>query len=93
MKAQRDAVNNGTGRDLVVLKATVVDAELEMLDLTLRAVRRQSRMVSTSAYEAGSAAGASLTINPGIGDTPITRTVRKTVDCANSSETLSVSRE
>src|SRR5208282_653395 len=29
MKRQRDAVNNGTGRDLVVLKAAVVDAELE----------------------------------------------------------------
>ena len=28
MKAERDAVNNGTGRDLVVLKASVVDAEL-----------------------------------------------------------------
>jgi len=28
MKRERDAVNNGTGRDLVVLKASVVDAEL-----------------------------------------------------------------
>ncbi len=77
MKAERDAVNNGTGRDLVVLKGAVVDAEFEKLDLTLQAVLRQSRMVSTSAYEAGSAAGASLTINPGIGEPPITRTVRK----------------
>src|SRR6202047_2025837 len=58
MKAERDALNNGTGRDLVVLKASVVDAELDKLDLKLRAVRRPSRMVSTSAYEAGSAAGA-----------------------------------
>jgi len=77
MKVERDAVNNTTGRDLVVLKAAVVDAEFEKLDLTLRAVRRQSRMVSTRAYEAGSAAGASLAINPGIGEPPITRTVRK----------------
>ena len=77
MKAERDAVNNGTGRDLVVLKASVVDAELDKLDLKLRVVRRPSRMVSTSAYEAGSAAGASLAINPGIGEAPRTRTVRK----------------
>ena len=28
MKRERDVVNNGTGRDLVILKASVVDAEL-----------------------------------------------------------------
>ena len=66
MKRERDAVNNGTGRDLVVLKASVVDAELEKLDLKLRTVRRATRMVSPTAYEAGETAGASLTINPGI---------------------------
>ena len=77
MKAERDAVNNGTGRDLVVLKASVVDAELEKLDLKLRTVRRATRMVSPTAYEAGEAAGASLAINPGIGEAPRTRTVRK----------------
>jgi hypothetical protein len=66
MKGERDAVNNGTGRDLVVLKASVVDAELEKLDLKLRTVRRAMRMVSPMAYEAGGAAGASLAINPAI---------------------------
>ena len=66
MKAGRDAVNNGTGRDLVVLKASVVDAELDKLDLKLRTVRRATRMVSPTAYEAGGTAGASLAINPGI---------------------------
>ena len=35
MKQERDAVITGTGRDLVVLKASVVDAELEKLDWTL----------------------------------------------------------
>ena len=35
MKRERDAVKNGTGRDLVVLKASVVDAELAKLDLKL----------------------------------------------------------
>jgi hypothetical protein len=73
MKAGRDKVNYGSGRALVVLKAAIVDAELEKLDLKLRAVRRPTRMVSMTAYEAGSAAGASLAINPGIGP----RTVRK----------------
>jgi hypothetical protein len=66
MKRERDAVNNGTGRDLVVLKASVVDAELGKLDLKLRTVRRATRMVSPTAYEAGEIAGASLAINPGI---------------------------
>ena len=41
MKRERDAVKNGTGRDLVVLKASVVDAELAKLDLKLRTVRRR----------------------------------------------------
>ena len=41
MKRERDAVRNGTGRDLVVLKASVVDAELAKLDLKLRTVRRR----------------------------------------------------
>jgi hypothetical protein len=66
MKRERDAVNNGTGRDLVVLKASVVDAELEKLDLKLRTVRRATRMVAPAAYEAGGVGGASLAINPGI---------------------------
>ena len=66
MKRERDAVNNGTGRDLVVLKASVVHAELGKLDLKLRTVRRATRMVSPTAYEAGEIAGASLAINLGI---------------------------
>ena len=69
MKRERDAVNNGTGRDLVVLKASVVDAELEKLDLKLRMVRRATRMVSPTAYEVGETAGVSLAINPGISET------------------------
>ena len=66
MKRERDAVNSGTGRDLVVLKASVVNAELEKLDLKLRAVPGATRMVAPAAYEAGGAAGASWAINPGI---------------------------
>jgi hypothetical protein len=66
MKRERDTVNIGTGRDLVVLKASVVDAELDKLDLKLRTMRRTTRMVAPVAYEAGGAAGAALAINPGI---------------------------
>lgn len=66
MKRERDAVNNGTGRDLVVTKASIVDAELEKLDLELRTVAGATRIVWPAAYDAGETAGASLTINPGI---------------------------
>ena len=70
MKAGRDEVNHGTGRGLVVLKASVVDAEFDKLDLKLRTPRSTSRMVSMTAYEAGGVAGASLAINPGIAKRP-----------------------
>ena len=66
MKRERDAVKNGTGRDLVVLKASVVDTELARLDLKLRTVAGAMRIVSPPAYEAGETAGASLAINPEI---------------------------
>lgn len=66
MKAARDQANAGAGRDLVPIKTAVVDAELDKLNLTLRAVRRPARRVAPSAYEAGGAAGASLAINPGL---------------------------
>lgn len=69
MKAARDEVNILTGRDLVVLKAAVVDIELEKLGLKLQTMGRASRMVSTMAYEAGGVAGVSLAINAGIGKT------------------------
>ena len=69
MKAGRDKVNYGSGRAIVVLKAAIVDAEFGKLDLKLQVLRGTSRMVSTMAYEAGGAAGASLAFNPGIRET------------------------
>jgi hypothetical protein len=69
IKAQRDHANHGAGRDLVVLKASVVDAELDKLDLKLRTVRRAPRMVSPEAYDAGGAAGAALAISRAIRET------------------------
>jgi hypothetical protein len=62
MKARRDEASRGTGRELVVRKAIVVDAELEKLGVTLRAIPGAGRMVSLDAYEAGGVAGASLAI-------------------------------
>ena len=69
IKASRDQVNESTGRGLVVLKTSVVDAEFDKLDLKLRSQRGAGRMVSMTAYEAGGAAGASLAIDPGLGET------------------------
>jgi len=66
MKAGRDQVNNSTGRGLVVLKAAVVDTELEKLDLKLRTVHRTSRTISPMAYDAGGEAGESFAIKPAI---------------------------
>ena len=66
MKAGRDRTNAGSGRALVILKAAVVEAEFGKLGLNLRTQRGPSRMVSMMAYEAGGAAGASLTFNRAI---------------------------
>jgi hypothetical protein len=60
MKVERDRIKHGSGRDLVVLKAAVVDAELAKLDLQLREASSVTRMVSPTAYDAGGAAGAAL---------------------------------
>lgn len=68
MKAARDEAARGTGRDLVVLKGSVVDAELDRLDLKLRTTYAPGRMVSPEAYDAGGAVGSSLAINPGLRD-------------------------
>jgi hypothetical protein len=70
MKAGRDDVNHCTGRGLVVLKTSVVDAEFDKLNMELRTLRSNSRMVSMMAYEAGGAAGVSVAINPGINTVP-----------------------
>jgi hypothetical protein len=59
MKAERDAANRRlTGRDLVPLKASVVDEELEKLGLSFHAkAQNRKRKVAPDAYNAGRAAG------------------------------------
>ncbi len=67
MKAERDGEIQSSGRGLVVLKAAVVDMELEKLGLKLRTVQEgPGRMISPMAYDAGGAAGESVPLNPGI---------------------------
>jgi hypothetical protein len=67
MKAARDQANRGTGRAVVVLKQSVVDAEIEKLGLALRMVAGPRRLISPLAYEAGEEASGTLTIDAGRG--------------------------
>ena len=77
MKAARDQVNRGSGRDLVVLKTCIVDAELAKLGLELRTIEGTGRMVEPTAYEAGSEAGAALGLDRAIGEGAGGRAVRR----------------
>jgi hypothetical protein len=62
LKARRDETNRTSGRDLVVLKASIVEAELARKGVQLRPIDGTSRMVSGLAYEAGGAAGGSFVV-------------------------------
>lgn len=67
MKAERDGVVRSTGRGLVVLKAAVVDTELERLGVKLRTVEEgPGRFISPDAYDAGGVAGEAVSLNPAI---------------------------
>ena len=66
MKAERDGLKSSTGRSVVVLKAAVVDTELEKLDLALRTAERPRRMIAPEAYDAGGVVGTSFAVNPAI---------------------------
>jgi hypothetical protein len=59
MKAERDAANRlSAGRDLVPMKASVIDDELEKLGLAFHAkAQSRKRSVAPDAYRAGRAAG------------------------------------
>jgi hypothetical protein len=57
MKAARDAGNRSGGRDLVLVKSSVVGRELARLGVELRSIDGGTRMVSPDAYDAGGAAG------------------------------------
>ncbi|HLN22712.1 MAG TPA: DUF2786 domain-containing protein [Patescibacteria group bacterium] len=58
MKAERDAVNRAvSGRDLVVVKQAVIEAEFAKLDMQFRQSRASSRKVAPDAFAAGQEAG------------------------------------
>lgn len=68
MKAERDqATRTSTGRDLVLVRQAVVEAEFAKLDLTLRRGRASGKRVAADAFAAGQAAGRTVTIHPGLG--------------------------
>ncbi|MDO8605649.1 MAG: DUF2786 domain-containing protein [Phaeospirillum sp.] len=70
MKAERDEANRASsGRDLVVIRHAIVEAEFTRLDLNLRRARASGKKVAAGAFEAGQAAGQSLALHPGIGPT------------------------
>lgn len=67
--AREAAMVAGSGRDLVPLKAAVVEDELGKLglNLTTRSIGGRSRRVLRAAYHAGHAAGREFEWRPGIG--------------------------
>jgi Protein of unknown function (DUF2786) len=67
MKAQRDDAHRATGRDLVVVKAAVVDDELAKLGMSFYKAKPGRRRIAEDAYATGHAAGKKVSINPGIG--------------------------
>lgn len=69
MKQARDQKTAAVGRDLVVVKADVINRELERLNLKFREAPKSSRKyVSEDAFNAGTVAGERLPLN-----TPVTR--------------------
>jgi hypothetical protein len=68
LKAERDAANRASrGRDLVLLKHSVIDQEFAQLNLRLRQTRSSGRKVALGAFEAGQTAGEAVTLNVPVG--------------------------
>ena len=67
-EAREAALRGSSGRDLVVAKAGVVDAELDKLGLRFRARKGTAgRRVLTGAFEQGHEAGLGFEYTPGVG--------------------------
>lgn len=69
MKTERDEANRrSSGRDLVVVRHAIVEAEFAKLDLSLRRSRASGKKVAAAAFEAGQSAGQAVTIRSAISD-------------------------
>ena len=66
MKHERDAMNAGTGRDLIVVKQAVIDEALAKLGMRFGKPRATGLRIASTAFEVGQAAGRNLRINPGV---------------------------
>lgn len=67
-KARRDdATRKASGRDLVLVRKDVVDAEFARLNMSFRQGRASGKKVSATAFEAGHSAGEALDIAFGAG--------------------------
>ena len=66
MKAERDRAGAVTGRALVVVKASLVEQELETLGMVFRTSRSAGRIIAPDAFEAGDRVGTSFAITPGL---------------------------
>jgi hypothetical protein len=68
MKDEQRRENSASGRDLVVLKRPIVDAELAKLGIHFTAHRAgRARPMNGAAYEAGQRAGDNVAFNKGVG--------------------------
>lgn len=68
MRAAREAaLRAASGRDLVVVKASIVDAEMEKLGLRFRSRAAADPRINPGAYEAGRAVGQRLELRDGEG--------------------------
>lgn len=67
MRTEREAtLHASSGRDLVLAKAGVVDAEMQKLGLRFRSRKPATRRVNLDAFDAGHEAGERFEIRPGL---------------------------
>jgi hypothetical protein len=67
LKAARAEGHRATGRDLVVVKAALVDEELAKLGMSFTNRRAGRKTIAKYAYYSGHEAGKKVSINPGLG--------------------------
>jgi len=70
LKQERAATRDSGGRDLVPLKESVIDEEMDKLGLSFQTRSRRARRVLKDAFKAGQEAGDAFEVHPGIHDGP-----------------------